>query len=431
MKLNRRDFIKGTTAVSAGAAFENPLWQVWEQFRKRSSEPLAIMQGVTNETTTQISVNAPINLKVHFRLLDLETQKKIETQSTKKYTRSNSATAAYKIRFNDLEFGHRYLFQVISDSNEMIDQRELKTLDTQKSSARIALLSCMNDLIGRNIDQMWAAVQSSQPDAILLLGDNVYGDVLVVHGPRVLWQRYVDTRQNLPFYHFRKLIPSFAIWDDHDFGKNNVMGNYTHREHSKDVFNSFYAQEPVRDFFERGPGISSSFDLFGHRFVMLDGRYFRDVQRPYSQVSYLGSEQMKWVEERLSTVSTPAFFCLGSQFFGEYQKSNFSYLGTGGAEFEKFQSLLQKTNQPILMASGDVHYSEVQKISNSFAGFDGFELTSSCLHSTADSKIDPNSRRLAGTLQNNFIYLDFNKDGSYQATCLGHQAKRFTVPLEF
>jgi alkaline phosphatase D len=430
MKFNRRDFLKGSAAVSAGSAVDWSLDDILDRIPRRYNNPLSILQGVTNETSTQLAVGVPARMKVQFELVDSETGEEFEVRIIKTSSRSYSNEVVHKVFVKGLQLGRTYLFRVVADSKQVVDERELKTLDTKKKNAKVAMLSCMNDLLSFNIDEMWAAVQASRPDFICLLGDNVYGDVLVIHGPKTLWRRYVDARNAIPFYHWRKLIPSIAIWDDHDFGKNNVNGDYSYRENSLDVFNSFYGQNPVKDFYARGPGISSSCELFGHRFVFLDGRYFRQPNLANKQ--FLGTEQLNWIEKQISGATGPVFFCLGSQFFGDYQAGDHSFEGLGGREdFIRFKKIAASVNQPILMASGDVHYSEVQHISNSYAGFEGFEVTSSCMHSLADTKIDPNGRRLAGALQNNFVFLNINQAGSYQATCFGYQNERFSVALQF
>ena len=68
-------------------------------------------------------------------------------------------------------------------------------------------------------ERMWDTIGSFDPDALLLLGDNVYIDA-----PRMReMQDYCYyRRQSRP--EFRKLVahtPVYTIWDDHDFGVND------------------------------------------------------------------------------------------------------------------------------------------------------------------------------------------------------------------
>lgn len=428
MYFNRRDFLKGTALVSAGAAAQLPIpEELWAE--SLFKHPFSIIQNVTTERSAQVVVGHPKALIAHFRLLNPDTGKIIEPQILKVSAPSHSKEKITKMAFLGLEVGPTYLLQVVSNSNQVLDERELKALDTKKVNPRIALLSCMNDLIGMNIAAMWKNVQLAEPDFICLLGDNIYGDIAILHGPQLLWRRYVDARRNLPFYHWRKLVPAIAIWDDHDFGKNDTDGDYVHRENSLNTFNSFYGQTPVKNFYSRGPGVSSSCDMFGHRFLFLDGRYYR--QTTGQNQRFLGDEQLNWISDLVQDSPLPLFFCLGSQFFGRYQPGDNSYEGRGRAEFDAFKAVVAKAHQPVIMASGDVHYSEVQKITRSDAGFGGFEITSSCMHSTADYKMDENARRVTATLQNNFVVLNINEPGSYTATCLGASSKRFTANLSF
>lgn len=433
MKLNRRDFLAHAVLFSAGAAAAEPLDNILDRIKKNHEWPFSIMQGVTNETTTQIAVSMPSRISAQFELVDADTNQKFAPQVLKKSTRNFSDETVYLLFFEGLQLGSNYLFRVISNSNTILDERELKALNTQNRNARVALLSCMNDYAGQNIEEMWSAVKQSNPDFIVMLGDNVYGDVLVLHGPKVLWNRYVDTRRNLPFYHFRKLIPTIAIWDDHDFGKNDVMGDYQYRTQSFDIFNSFYAQAAVSEFYEKGPGISSSCELFGHRFIFLDGRYFRAPSSNPARAQFLGLQQIKWFSEQVANSQSSGYFvCLGSQFFGEYQSKKQSYQSLGGDEFETFKGVLSSANKPVIFASGDVHYSEVQRVSLSqAAGLTSYEVTSSCMHSFENPKMDKNTERLAGTLKNNFVFIDFKNDGTYQVTCLGATSERFSETMSF
>ena len=71
-------------------------------------------------------------------------------------------------------------------------------------------------------EKMWDVIASHSPDACLFLGDNVYIDK---PGRRNTQRVHYYRRQLRP--EFQRLAAStsiYAIWDDHDFGKNDCAG---------------------------------------------------------------------------------------------------------------------------------------------------------------------------------------------------------------
>ena len=68
---------------------------------------------------------------------------------------------------------------------------------------------------------MWSTILSYKPNALLLLGDNVYVDLPQMPGD---FHKYTYYRlQSNP--KFRKLVanvPTYAIWDDHDAGIDDI-----------------------------------------------------------------------------------------------------------------------------------------------------------------------------------------------------------------
>lgn len=420
MKLNRRDFLKGTAGLSA-ATLIDPNFEL----RLRGDvRPLAILQGPTNETSTQIAIDLPKLSSVKYVLL--QDGKAIqEVKPYASFDRSSHPDRVDHVRFDNLQVDVKYVMRVVNDLGVVIDERGFKSLDTKKTNARVALLSCMSDQLASNIDEMWTAVQTSKPDHILLLGDNIYGDIAgVVHGPAFLWQRYMDARRRLPFYHWENLVPSIAIWDDHDFGKNNVM-YYKYRDQSLASFNAFYAQEPVAGFFETGNGVSSSFEIFGHRFIMLDGRYYRVAG------AILGESQLEWMQNKIVTAGKPLFVTMGSQIFGGYKAENWSLEGAAHEDFVAMTGSLRKADQPTYFASGDVHFSEVMSITRQEFGFQGYEITSSCMHSTAARSLQKNPRRVQAALENNFVLLEMTPNGPGRTTCYGVNTIRFESEIVF
>lgn len=415
MGISRREFLQGAALFGLGSYEDLP--QNFVPLINR--HPLNIIQGPTNESVTQIAVDLPRALKVTYILHEKSSTRRLEGKVLFKSTRSYSGWRTDTVRFEDLKLGEEYRLQVIDKSGHVLDERALKSLDTHKIGARVALISCQLDISLRK-HEMWGYVKESRPDVIFLHGDNVYGDIISrFHGPKLMWFRYIMSRNTIPFYHWDHLVPAFAVWDDHDFGKNDVDGHYPYRDHSLETFEGFYAQKPIANFYRRGPGVSSAFDLFGHRVLFLDGRYYRGLPGAWGP-GFLGDEQLAWVAQELAGANMPLWFASGSQFFGGYQVgASYEEHGRAG-EWDEFLRLIRNTNQIALFSSGDLHYSEVLEVKRSEFGFETYEMTSSCLHSKLDKYLPENERRIEGTLKENFIVVDFDTEpGCYRVTCLG------------
>lgn len=146
--------------------------------------------------------------------------------------------------------------------------------------------------------RMWKTISAREPDALLMLGDNVYID----DPEHVLTQRYCyHRRQSEP--NWRSLVsktPVYAIYDDHDFGDNDCMPGPKIDEPAW--------KRPVVDFFshnwanpgygggEENPGCWFEFSIGDVQFFLLDGRYYRDVDSG----SMLGPVQKQWLLDALA-----------------------------------------------------------------------------------------------------------------------------------
>ena len=92
--------------------------------------------------------------------------------------------------------------------------------------------------VGSCLDQdfpqpIWNQIEEEDLNYFVFLGDNVYGDVL----SGSLWKLpRAYKKQKKLFPDFLSKIEKFAIWDDHDYGKNDGGSEYKHKEKHKDCF---------------------------------------------------------------------------------------------------------------------------------------------------------------------------------------------------
>lgn len=431
--MNRRDFLRfsSASAVVAAADLLSPDIAHAEgeavDTRIVEAQGFSIMQGLTTETSTQLTIDVPKHMVVHYHLIDASTGRTMTPLFQKSASRKKNVWRVDKVGYIDLPYMGQFIFRVIDDKGHMLDERYLRLLDTNKKDARIAFLSCMFDM-NLNHKKMWPIVEAADCDMLFFVGDNVYGDILLVFdGPTLLWNRYINTRRRLGFYHWKHLKPVLCTWDDHDYGLNNAVGNYEHKEKALETFNAFTAQEPIADGFARGPGVSSIFKAFGQKFVLLDDRYFRCLE--YDGIKgYFGKEQLEWAFSHMNESPEPNWIMQGSQFYmGEgYSKDNESYHREAPEELKIFSYNIRQLNSPCAFVAGDIHFTEICRAPKEELGYKTVEIASSCLHSLWTTQLPKNPNRICAAVKENFVVVDLLNtrfDMAFKLTGIGIKNK--------
>lgn len=150
-------------------------------------------------------------------------------------------------------------------------------------------------------ERMWDTVAKFDPIAFLMLGDNVYID----DPEHRLTQHYCYyRRQSRPEWRrFTSSTAIYSIWDDHDFGTNDCVPgpDVNHPAWKREVWET-YRQNWVNPAYGGGqehPGCWYDFHIGDVHFIMLDGRYYRDLKGG----SMLGSIQKTWLKKTLGNSS--------------------------------------------------------------------------------------------------------------------------------
>jgi len=146
--------------------------------------------------------------------------------------------------------------------------------------------------------RMWDTIRGFEPDALLMLGDNVYID----DPEHAVTQRYCyHRRQSEPGW--RALVartPVYSIYDDHDFGTNDcVPGAAVEKPAWKRDVLEVFRQNWVNPGYGGGreqPGCWYDFSIGDVQFFLLDGRYYRDLE----EGSMLGEAQKAWLFDALA-----------------------------------------------------------------------------------------------------------------------------------
>ncbi len=403
----------------------------------------AVMQGMTTDTTTLINVSVPSDLLPKVRLFDVTNGKFLAEKNVEKSVKRwrEEKGSVMELMIKGLSPKSEYRIELYSSPGILEDYRIFKTLPKSKEELTIGLASCMSDEFMKVQKEMWAQFIALKPDVAFLIGDNTYADVINgkyvggVANPKQIWMRHLETRENLLFYHTRKLIPVFGTWDDHDYGFNNGDKTYEYKKESAEIFNIFFPYVKGKNT-SKGPGLSYRFSLAGQNFYFLDARSFRDNYKN-EKGTHLGSAQENWMFKDMGTHRGPIWLVKGDQYFGKYHKYE-SWERYHPINFKSFLRKLRREKDPALFVSGDRHLAEIMNLEKGLVGYPTYELTSSAIHSkvyAGSFAKEPNPRQLVGVDgEYNFMFIKSRANGRslmLDVTSFGLQDKvQFSRRLE-
>jgi alkaline phosphatase D len=233
----------------------------------------------------------------------------------------------------------------------------------KKSKFRLAVSSCFGgayrredgrtrEVRGEYHADSWNLLMKEEPDFQLIIGDNVYADSTDYNH---LWDAYTLERiNNRPFAEAVRTIPTYAVWDDHDYGANNSDRTSEGKEHALRVFNEVFANPP-RPGDDKTPGIFTTFNWGGVDIFLLDGRYHRapNDAEDTPEKTFLGDEQLDWLIESLKASKAPfKLLVCGSTW--QHSESD----GWRNFDFDRrrlWKRLVENNINGVVYVSGDVH----------------------------------------------------------------------------
>jgi alkaline phosphatase D len=227
-------------------------------------------------------------------------------------------------------------------------------------------------------ERMWSTIESHRPDALFMLGDNVYID----DPTHSLTHHYCYyRRQSQP--QWRSLVsktPVYAIYDDHDFGLNDcVPGPFIDKPAWKrsvwEIFRNNWAN-PSYGGGDAQPGCWFDTYLGDVHFICLDCRYYRnDVGR-----TMLGPVQKEWLLRTLKD-STGTFKVLASSVpwsAGVKPGSRDTWDGYASERESIFEFIDDHRIDGVVLISADRHRVDIRKTKRP-GGYDLHEFMSSRL----------------------------------------------------
>ncbi|MCX6326829.1 MAG: alkaline phosphatase D family protein [Bacteroidia bacterium] len=196
---------------------------------------------------------------------------------------------------------------------------------------------------------------SREPSAML-----IYGDIAVQDRDNNAGLHRADYLLRDLFPAWQSLVasvPVYATWDDHDYFDNDLAGipsGFTKEDKEKvwDVFRHAW-NNPSYGFGEKDKGVFLRTRVGPCDIIMTDERYFRTGEKG----SFLGDEQMKWLEAQLLDCKGPFIILSNGTMWSDYVSDGKDSWGVNDPEGrEKIFNLIEKNHiGGVLLISGDRH----------------------------------------------------------------------------
>jgi len=224
---------------------------------------------------------------------------------------------------------------------------------------------------------------------MLWLGDAWYTREVDFFSEWGLWYRAHRDRSVPVLRNFLKAMPQVAIWDDHDYGPNNIGSNYVLKDVSRRIWQSYWCNP---SYGENGQGVYTMMSWGDVDLFLTDGRWWRSPDREKDSVdgrpnpgkTMFGRQQLQWLKNSLLYSNAPfKIIVVGSQVLNPV--SPYDRLRAFSVEYQELMSFLE-TNRisGVVFLTGDRHHSEIIRV-NRPGNYPLFDITVSPLTSSTHS----------------------------------------------
>lgn len=153
-----------------------------------------------------------------------------------------------------------------------------------------------------------------------------------------------------------RATPTWATWDDHDFGGNDTDGKLAGKERTRQAFVEYRA---LRHHGAAGQGVYTSFRRGPLEVFLLDTRWFaRTEQDAAGRPSLLGAAQWAWLEAGLVASTAPFKVLACGMIWDDKQNRESDDWGSYPHERERLERYLgERRIAGVVLVGGDIHVS--------------------------------------------------------------------------
>jgi len=243
-------------------------------------------------------------------------------------------------------------------------------LEGTPTAFRMAITSCMHI---KRAQRSWNLLLAEQPDLHLTVGDTHYADTT---DPTIQLQHHLAYRRKKEFANVLRQVPTYAIWDDHDYGPNNSDGTAEGKEFSlagwKQAWPNPASGTPDT------PGAFFKFSRGDVDFFVVDGRYHRSPNElpDNDKKRMLGDAQFEWLLNGLKN-SKAKFKIIASGSVLHHSKVDGWRIFTF-SRHRLFDAIKKHKISGVMYIGGDMHQSLVwQHHESDRVGYPMIEIMSS------------------------------------------------------
>ncbi|MGH2553981.1 MAG: alkaline phosphatase D family protein, partial [Chitinophagaceae bacterium] len=214
---------------------------------------------------------------------------------------------------------------------------------------------------------IFESMAKEKPAFMIWTGDAWYTREVDYYSEWGLWYRASHDRTLQAMQNFLKSTSHFAIWDDHDYGPNDIGKNYILKETSREIWKKYWCNP---SYGENGQGTYTMTNWGDADFFLTDDRWWRSDDKmkdslygfPNYEKQMLGEQQMEWLKNSLLySNATFKIIVMGSQALNPV--SPFDKWSKFPAEYKEMMDFLKENNiNGVLFLTGDRHHSEIIKI---------------------------------------------------------------------
>jgi alkaline phosphatase D len=269
----------------------------------------------------------------------------------------------------DLQPATRYYYAPVLDGR-MAAARPYPSFTTAPPAGtagkvRISLASCVGNRGYVAAAAFGEMAARGGIDLLLMLGDNHYANTT---NPALLRDYYFDQRAVAGFTALTRDTPTYAIWDDHDYGPNNSDGTSPGKDRSLRAFKQWWANASYGE--PDNPGVYGQFSRGDVDFFLLDVRYYRTPNKAIDDgtKTMLGARQLAWLKEAL-TKSRAKFKVIasGSEWQTLTQPDCWSSFARERQEI--FDHISTNKIEGVVLVSGDRHFTAGYQVQGRFVEF--------------------------------------------------------------